>query len=136
MDKRKEQILKAIIKEYILEAEPVSSKTIMNRYGLNVSSATIRNEMAALEELGYIQQPHISSGRVPAPSGYRYYVDNLMEEEELLEEINLIDHLTSNISNINNYLKEVALMLAGASNYTVIVTEEKRGEEIKQQELI
>ncbi len=129
MDKRKEQILKAIIKEYILEAEPVSSKTIMNRYGLNVSSATIRNEMAALEELGYIQQPHISSGRVPAPSGYRYYVDNLMEEEELLEEINLIDHLTSNISNINNYLKEVALMLAGASNYTVIVTEEKRGEE-------
>lgn len=125
MDKRKEQILKAIIKEYILEAEPVSSKTIMNRYGLNVSSATIRNEMAALEELGYIQQPHISSGRVPAPSGYRYYVDNLMEEEELLEEINLIDHLTSNISNINNYLKEVALMLAGASNYTVIVTEEK-----------
>ncbi|MCI0502803.1 MAG: heat-inducible transcriptional repressor HrcA [Fusobacteria bacterium] len=129
MDKRKEQILKAIIKEYILEAEPVSSKTIMNRYGLNVSSATIRNEMAALEELGYIQQPHISSGRVPAPSGYRYYVDNLMEEEELLEEINLIDQLTSNISNINNYLKEVALMLAGASNYTVIVTEEKRGEE-------
>ena len=129
MDKRKEQIHKAIIKEYILEAEPVSSKTIMNRYGLNVSSATIRNEMAALEELGYIQQPHISSGRVPAPSGYRYYVDNLMEEEELLEEINLIDHLTSNISNINNYLKEVALMLAGASNYTVIVTEEKRGEE-------
>ena len=69
MDARKEKILRAIIKEYLLEAEPVSSKTIVNRYGLNVSSATIRNEMAALEELGYISQPHISSGRVPAPSG-------------------------------------------------------------------
>lgn len=129
MDARKQQILKAIIKEYILEAEPVSSKTIMNRYGLQVSSATIRNEMAVLEELGYIRQPHISSGRIPAPSGYRYYVDNLMDEEGILEEINLINHLTTNVSNINNYLKEIAMILAGVSNYTVIVTEEKAGEE-------
>lgn len=129
MDVRKKQILKAIIKEYILGAEPVSSKTIMNRYGLNVSSATIRNEMAALEELGYIKQPHISSGRIPAPSGYRYYVDNLMDEEDILEEINLVNHLSTNMFNINNYLKEIAMMLAGVSNYTVIVTEEKVGDE-------
>lgn len=129
MDNRKEQILKAIIKEYIFGAEPVSSKTIVNRYGLNVSSATIRNEMAALESLGYIRQPHVSSGRVPAPSGYRYYVDYLMKGDDLLEEFNLVDLATSNLNDMHNYLKELAVLLAGLSNYTVIVTEEKVGEE-------
>lgn len=129
MDSRKEQILKAIIKEYIFGAEPVSSKTIVNRYGLNVSSATIRNEMAALETLGYIKQPHISSGRVPAASGYRYYVDFLMGEDDIIEEYNLLDITSRNINDIHNYLKEVAMVLAGLSNYTVIITEEKQGED-------
>lgn len=129
MDSRKEQILKAIIKEYIFGAEPVSSKTIVNRYGLNVSSATIRNEMAALESLGYIKQPHISSGRVPAASGYRYYVDFLMGDDDRIEEYNLLDVTSRNIKDIHNYLKEVAIVLAGLSNYTVIVTEEKQGED-------
>ncbi len=129
MDSRKEQILKAIIKEYIFGAEPVSSKTIVNRYGLNVSSATIRNEMAALETLGYIKQPHISSGRVPATSGYRYYVDYLMDNEKFLNEFNLLDVNTNNLKDIHNYLKEVAIILAGLSNYTVIITEEKQGED-------
>lgn len=129
MDSRKEQILKAIIKEYIFGAEPVSSKTIVNRYGLNVSSATIRNEMAALESLGYIKQPHISSGRVPAASGYRYYVDFLMGDDDIIEEYNLLDVTSRNIKDIHNYLKEVAMVLAGLSNYTVIITEEKQGED-------
>lgn len=129
MDSRKEQILKAIIKEYIFGAEPVSSKTIVNRYGLNVSSATIRNEMAALETLGYIKQPHISSGRVPATSGYRYYVDYLMDNEKFLNEFNLLYVNTNNLKDIHNYLKEVAIILAGLSNYTVIITEEKQGED-------
>ena len=129
MDSRKEQILKAIIKEYIFGAEPVSSKTIVNRYGLNVSSATIRNEMAALENLGYIKQPHISSGRVPATSGYRYYVDFLMGGDDILEEYNLLDVTSKNIKDIHNYLKEIAMVLAGLSNYTVIITEEKQGED-------
>lgn len=129
MDYRKEQILKAIIKEYIFGAEPVSSKTIVNRYGLNVSSATIRNEMAALETLGYIKQPHISSGRVPAASGYRYYVDYLMGGDDILEEYNLLDVTSKNIKDIHNYLKEIAMVLAGLSNYTVIITEEKKGED-------
>lgn len=129
MDSRKEQILKAIIKEYIFGAEPVSSKTIVNRYGLNVSSATIRNEMAALETLGYIKQPHISSGRVPAASGYRYYVDYLMDSDNILNEFNLLDVNTNNLKDIHNYLKEVAIILAGLSNYTVIITEEKQGED-------
>ncbi len=129
MDSRKEQILKAIIKEYIFGAEPVSSKTILNRYGLNVSSATIRNEMAALESLGYIKQPHISSGRIPASSGYRYYVDFLMDNDNIVDKFNVLDINTSNIKNIHNYLKEVAILLAGLSNYTVIITEEKKGED-------
>ena len=129
MDSRKEQILKAIIREYIFGAEPVSSKTIVNRYGLNVSSATIRNEMAALESLGYIRQPHVSSGRIPSPSGYRYYVDFLMKNDDLLEEYSLVDLATSNLKDMRNYLKELAVVLAGLSNYTVIVTEEKVGEE-------
>lgn len=128
MDSRKENILKAIIREYIFGAEPVSSKTILNRYGLNVSSATIRNEMAALEDLGYIIQPHVSSGRVPAPTGYRYYVDNLMESDQSFEEFQLVNMESSSLDNIHHYIKEVASLLAGLSNYTVIVTEEKRGE--------
>lgn len=129
MDRRKEQILKAIIREYIFGAEPVSSKTIVNRYGLNVSSATIRNEMAALESLGYIRQPHVSSGRVPAPSGYRYYVDYLMEAEGDGGEAAVLNLSTDNGRDIHNYLKELAVLLAGLSNYTVIITEEKKGEE-------
>lgn len=129
MDLRKEQILRAIIKEYIFGAEPVSSKTIVNRYGLNVSSATIRNEMAALETLGYIKQPHISSGRIPASSGYRYYVDFLMDDDNIANEFNILDLKTSNTKNIHGYLKEIAIILAGLSNYTVIITEEKQGAE-------
>lgn len=125
MDARKEKILRAIIKEYLLEAEPVSSKTIVNRYGLNVSSATIRNEMAALEELGYISQPHISSGRVPAPSGYRYYVDHLMEKDEEVEDVQLTELSLENRQDMQKYLRDVAALLAGVTNYTVVVTEER-----------
>lgn len=128
MDARKEKILRAIIKEYLLEAEPVSSKTIVNRYGLNVSSATIRNEMAALEELGYIRQPHISSGRVPAPSGYRYYVDHLMEPDQEVEEVQLAELSVESRRDMQKYLRDVAALLAGVTNYTVVVTEEKTGE--------
>lgn len=136
MDKRKERILKAIIQEYIFAAEPVSSKTIMDRYGLNVSSATIRNEMAALEADGYIRQPHVSSGRIPAPIGYRYYVDYLMDPAEPLM-VSPMGNLPSMQQGLNGYLKDLAVMLAGLSNYTVIVTEEKYGEErIRQVKLV
>ncbi len=75
LDKRKEQILKTIISEYIRTAEPVGSKTIAEKEDLGVSSATVRNEMAVLEDLGLIDQPHTSAGRIPTDKGYRYYVD-------------------------------------------------------------
>ncbi len=75
---RKEQILKAVVDQYIRSAEPVASKQLLEHWALNVSSATIRNEMAELETMGLLEQPHTSAGRVPSPAGYRYYVDQLM----------------------------------------------------------
>ena len=83
LSERKKQILRAVIETYIETAEPVGSKSVMEHAGLNVSSATIRNEMADLEALGLLEQPHTSAGRIPAPRGYRFYVNDLMEEHRL-----------------------------------------------------
>ena len=82
LDERKTKILNAIIRTYLQTGEPVGSRTISKYSDLNLSSATIRNEMADLEELGYILQPHTSAGRIPSDKGYRLYVDMLMEEKE------------------------------------------------------
>ena len=82
LDERKMKILKAIISTYLETGEPVGSRTIAKDSDLHLSSATIRNEMADLEELGYIIQPHTSAGRIPSDLGYRYYVDRMMEEKE------------------------------------------------------
>ena len=81
-DDRKKKILRAIVANYLENAEPVGSRTISKYSDLNLSSATIRNEMADLEEMGYIIQPHTSAGRIPTDAGYRFYVDQLMEEKE------------------------------------------------------
>ncbi len=80
---RRREILKLVITDYILTAEPIGSETVLGRHRLGVSSATVRNEMAALEELGYLQQPHHSAGRVPTDHGYRVYVDSLLEAEQI-----------------------------------------------------
>ena len=82
LDDRKWTILKAIIKTYLETGEPVGSRTISKYADLNLSSATIRNEMSDLEELGYILQPHTSAGRIPSDKGYRFYVDHLMQEKD------------------------------------------------------
>ena len=81
LDERKTKILDAIIRNYLETGEPVGSRTISKYTDLNLSSATIRNEMADLEELGYILQPHTSAGRIPSDKGYRFYVDHLMQEK-------------------------------------------------------
>ena len=81
LDGRKVTILKAIIQNYLETGEPVGSRTLSKYTDLNVSAATIRNEMADLEEMGYILQPHTSAGRIPSDKGYRFYVDMLMEEK-------------------------------------------------------
>ena len=83
LNERKTKILHAIIKNYLETGEPVGSRTISKYTDLNLSSATIRNEMADLEELGYIVQPHTSAGRIPSDKGYRFYVDHLMQERHL-----------------------------------------------------
>jgi len=86
MDSRKEKILQAVVLDYIETAEPVGSRTISKKYNLGVSSATIRNEMADLEEMGLIIQPHTSAGRIPSDKGYRYYVDYLMHKDAIAQE--------------------------------------------------
>lgn len=83
MNERKRKVLEALIEDYIATAEPVGSRTLARKYELGVSSATIRNEMADLEELGFLEQPHTSAGRVPSDKGYRYYVDQLMKRPSL-----------------------------------------------------
>ena len=82
LDERKLKILQAIIRNYLETGEPVGSRTISKYTDLNLSSATIRNEMADLEELGYIVQPHTSAGRIPSDKGYRLYVDQMLAEKE------------------------------------------------------
>ena len=83
LNDRKKQILQAIIEEYIQTAEPVSSNAIVQKYNLDYSSATVRNEMADLEKAGYLEKTHTSSGRIPSEKGYRYYVDHLMKPKEM-----------------------------------------------------
>lgn len=93
LDERKQRILRAIVDDYISTAEPIGSRTIAKKYGLGISPATIRNEMADLETLGYIKHLHTSSGRIPSSKGYRFYVDDLLTLEQLSEdEKNLINH--------------------------------------------
>ncbi|WMC91553.1 heat-inducible transcriptional repressor HrcA [Kineothrix sp. MB12-C1] len=121
LDERKIKIMQAIIRNYLETGEPVGSRTISKYTDLNLSSATIRNEMADLEELGYIVQPHTSAGRIPSDKGYRLYVDQMMEEKEreveelkelLLEKEDKMDHL----------LKQVAKVLAQNTNYATMIS--------------
>ncbi len=95
LDDRKKKILSSVVEDYISSAEPVGSKTIVDKYNLEYSSATIRNDMKLLEESGYLEQPHVSAGRIPSTKGYRYYVDNLMEEKNL--SMLDIDYINNNI---------------------------------------
>ena len=83
LDDRKRRILQAIIEEYIGTAEPVSSSALVDNYGMQLSSATIRNEMANLEQGGYIEKPHTSAGRIPSDKGYRFYVDALIKDDNI-----------------------------------------------------
>src|SRR3954447_6189397 len=85
LDPRKQTILRAIIVEYVDAAEPVGSEMLVQKYALGVKSATVRNKMAEMSELGYLEQPHTSAGRIPSDLGYRYYVDRLLQIPELAE---------------------------------------------------
>ena len=121
LNERKLVILKAIIKNYLETGEPVGSRTLSKYTELNVSSATIRNEMADLEELGVIFQPHASAGRIPSDKGYRLYVDMLMKEkeEELTELKNIMLEKTDKVDKV---LKQAAKVLATNTNYATMIS--------------
>jgi heat-inducible transcriptional repressor len=121
LDDRKLKILQAIIRNYLETGEPVGSRTISKYTDLNLSSATIRNEMADLEELGYIIQPHTSAGRIPSDKGYRLYVDTMLEDK-VHEVENMKELLTEKADKIDLLLKQVAKLLAVNTNYATLVT--------------
>ncbi|MCR5847412.1 MAG: heat-inducible transcriptional repressor HrcA [Lachnospiraceae bacterium] len=121
LDERKTTILQAIIKNYLETGEPVGSRTISKYTDLNLSSATIRNEMADLEELGYIVQPHTSAGRIPSDKGYRFYVDTMMSEHEKEVE-QLKDVLLEKEEKLDHMLKQAAKLMAVNTNYATMVT--------------
>ena len=131
LDDRKRKILLAIIRNYLETGEPVGSRTISKYTDLNLSSATIRNEMADLEELGYILQPHTSAGRIPSDKGYRFYVDSLMGEK-MQEVEEMKEMLFDKADKMENLLQQVAKLLAVNTNYaTMVTTPQYRSKKVK-----
>ncbi len=124
LDERKVKILEAIIRTYLETGEPVGSRTISKYTDLNLSSATIRNEMSDLEELGYIVQPHTSAGRIPSDQGYRFYVDHLLESRDK-EISDMKDFVIEHTEKMEQVLKQVAKMLAQNTNYATMITSPK-----------
>lgn len=121
LDERKITILKAIIKTYLETGEPVGSRTISKYSDLKLSSATIRNEMSDLEELGYIMQPHTSAGRIPSDQGYRFYVDQIMQEKEN-EVAEMKELMVQRVDRVELMLKRLAQILAKNTNYATLIT--------------
>lgn len=125
LDKRKQQILQAIIDDYISTAEPVGSRTIARKYDLGISPATIRNEMADLEFLGYIEHLHTSSGRVPSSKGYRFYVDDLLHPTRVSnKEMTLIEHwYDTKVKRLDGVFRETAKIISHlTNNISMVIT--------------
>ena len=122
IDDRKKKVLQAIIEEYINTAEPVSSKAIVENYGLNYSSATIRNEMASLEKEGLLEKTHTSSGRIPSEKGYRLYVNELVKDDDIsLEEIKYISSkLETKVNEIEDLTKIATSTISEVTHYTTV----------------
>ncbi|MCC8065871.1 MAG: heat-inducible transcriptional repressor HrcA [Clostridiales bacterium] len=121
LDDRKWTILKAIIKTYLETGEPVGSRTISKYADLNLSSATIRNEMSDLEDMGLILQPHTSAGRIPSDAGYRLYVDRMMEEKER-EVTEMKDLVIQRQDKMEHLLRQMAQILAANTNYAAMIS--------------
>jgi len=123
LTERQRMILTAIVDDYVRSAEPVGSRSISKRGDVGFSPATIRNEMSDLEELGYLEQPHTSAGRVPSNKGYRYYVDHLLRQGMLTghEMISLKSFFAERLQEVEQVIQQVASVLSGLTNYTSIV---------------
>ena len=135
LDDRKKKVLQAIVEEYINTAEPVSSNALISKYDLNCSSATIRHEMAELEKKGLLDKMHTSSGRVPSAQGYRYYVDELLKDDNIsLEEVKYISNkLETKVHEIEDLTKITANTISEITHYTTVTIGPKATEQIIQE---
>lgn len=139
LSERKKQILKAIIGDYIRTAEPVGSKALTEGHALPFSSATIRNEMSELEEMGYLEKPHTSAGRIPSPRGYRLYVDELMEQPQDTgeEDPSLQSMMQTKVREFDRLIQEAGRLISSLTNYaSVAVTPAMTQISIRQFEII
>ena len=118
---RKKKVLNALVDSYITDAEPISSSAIKNKYMPDVSSATIRSELATIEELGYLVQPHVSSGRVPSAKAYRFYVDCLLSECGDTDVDGLDETLKRRMSSVEELVRETAKTVSDVTNYTSLM---------------
>lgn len=122
LNDRKKRILQAIVNEYIDTIEPVSSSSLIQKYGLDCSSATVRNDMAELEKIGYLEKTHTSSGRVPSNKGYRFYVDKLLNDQNL--NINEIKYINSKLENKVSQMEELTKIatntISEVTHYTTV----------------
>ncbi len=123
LDERKKVILESIIRDYVETAEPVGSRAMVKKHGLKISAATVRNEMSDLEDMGYLEQPYTSAGRIPSQKGFRYYVDCMMEQENLDEkETEVLLHLLDDsFEEVNDLVQKIGHFLAQITNYTSFV---------------
>ena len=140
LSERKKQILKAIIGDYIRTAEPVGSKALTEGHALPFSSATIRNEMSELEEMGYLEKPHTSAGRIPSPQGYRLYVDELMEQPQDAgeeDDATLQQMMHTKVRELDRLIEEAGRIISSLTNYaSVAVTPTMTQISIRQFEII
>jgi heat-inducible transcriptional repressor len=123
LDERKKKILESIIRDYVETAEPVGSRAVVKKHGLKISAATVRNEMSDLEEMGFLEQPHTSAGRIPSEKGFRHYVDCMMEKETLqgVELMTLQKILQENISEINDLIARIGQFISCITNYASFI---------------
>ena len=129
LSERKKQILKRVVEDYIATAEPVGSKAIAGEMGGSVSSATVRNELAELSEMGYLEQPHTSAGRIPSPKGYRLYVNELMERRTLTpQEMKSINEaLSGQLAGLDSVMESAGQMVSSIVNYPAYTVSAARG---------
>ena len=129
LSERKKKVLRSVVDLYIRTAEPVGSKAITELPDMNYSSATIRNEMAALTELGYLEQPHTSAGRIPSPAGYRLYVDELMADYRLsMDEASSIhDAIEAKMQRVDQMVEKVARLVSQATDLPAISVASRQG---------
>ncbi len=139
LNERKLRILQAVIDEYMGTAEPVGSRVISKKNNLGLSSATIRNEMADLEEMGFLIQPHTSAGRIPSDAAYRYYVNSMMKRYKIgvktIEQLQLA--LEQKINQLDSIIKKASHITSALTDYTTIITTpELKSNSIKKCELV